>query len=357
MVHDHTDGELHRKWLEDLMSDNRIVEIRHLGSGRPRLARFTDVDKLLDVVEPWSSAGNLYTSLNRPLDSSTSGEGRIAAGLRDSDISVITRLPLDFDPVRPVGSASTIDELELAWTRCLEAVEKLAPLGLINPVLASSGNGAHAIYRVETPATPELAEALRTIYATLQIHLSDESVAFDPTVRNPSRVFRFYGTKNRKGIESTDRPHRVATIFRYPDPWPASKTGDIMALARALQEHAGNASDPLRSGHADRRLDRPCDPQMLGRGDYATLDVTAWFASHGAYGRPLGDRKHAVHCPWRHEHTVEAAGLDSSSVVWEAARGRWPTFHCSHTHCHRRSIRDVMVRWGDADRWCLKRFR
>jgi hypothetical protein len=39
-------------------------------------------------------------------------------------------------------------------------------------------------------------------------------------------------------------------------------------------------------------------------------------------------------------------------VIWEADGEKWPTFHCSHAHCHGRKIEDVMSLWGDADRFC-----
>lgn len=91
-----------------------------------------------------------------------------------------------------------------------------------------------------------------------------------------------------------------------------------------------------------------------GRGDFTSLNARAWFASRGAYKRELGAGKHAVSCPWVFEHSGESGPMDTSTVIWDAEPGLWPTFHCSHQHCAGRSIRDVMARWGDADAFCSR---
>lgn len=92
-----------------------------------------------------------------------------------------------------------------------------------------------------------------------------------------------------------------------------------------------------------------------GAGDYSTLDVVAWFSAHGHYGKMRPDGKHAVLCPWSHEHSDDQGATDPDTIVWEADGG-WAQFHCSHNHCTGRTIQDVMRLWGDVDRYCASTF-
>jgi hypothetical protein len=90
-----------------------------------------------------------------------------------------------------------------------------------------------------------------------------------------------------------------------------------------------------------------------GGGDYATLDVIAWFASHGLYRGHIRDNVHAVICPWIDEHTTPSPANGGDTVTFEADDG-WPGFHCKHSHCSGRTIRDVIEVLGDADAFCAR---
>jgi len=94
--------------------------------------------------------------------------------------------------------------------------------------------------------------------------------------------------------------------------------------------------------------------QAPGRGDFATLDVVAWFEAHGLYRRALGEGKHAVTCPWAAGHTSKNP---TETVVFEATGDKWPSFHCSHAHCADRKIADVVEFLGDADQFCAREYR
>ena len=117
--------------------------------------------------------------------------------------------------------------------------------------------------------------------------------------------------------------------------------------------------DAKRAREATRAPERRCGA-ISGQGRYDSIDIPAWFGSHGLYRFPLddynGNPRHAVRCPWESEHTVESFDDDTSTVVFENP-GRWPGFNCSHAHCAHRGIRDVMELLGDADEFCSERWR
>lgn len=87
------------------------------------------------------------------------------------------------------------------------------------------------------------------------------------------------------------------------------------------------------------------------RGDYNTLDAVTWFSIHGALLGPAGqEHKYFVVCPWAVNHTEGKQG-ETDSVLWTEPK-KWPTFNCSHAHCTKKNIKDVMKLWGDADEFC-----
>jgi hypothetical protein len=171
-------------------------------------------------------------------------------------------------------------------------------------------------------------------------------VIFDPKVRNPGRIWRAYGTVNRKGLATPERPHRMATVS-LPSRWEGVSPRQVNGLANSYARQ----SPPTRSrSPVDQRI-------VMGAGDYRTLDVVSWMSAHGAYKRQIGRKKHAVRCPWCEEHSTPDEPGGTDTVVWEAFDACWPRFCCSHAHCEGRSIADVMALWGDADRFCARAFR
>ena len=83
------------EYVRRLLEDARMVEIRHNRVGWWESGLFDDLGYLSAAIRNRASAGNLYTSLNRPA-------GRVATNafdvqtLRDDDISAICRIVFDF---------------------------------------------------------------------------------------------------------------------------------------------------------------------------------------------------------------------------------------------------------------------
>lgn len=333
-----------RAWLPLLLTEARVVELRHLVEGRCDVGTFDNEAALVAAVRARAHVGNLYTTVNRVNDDVVAGNvmRHRARGLTDADFRMHTRLLFDFDAVRPAGVAATEAEVEAAVVMRNRFMGTLLAMGWPAPALGRSGNGAHLVYRLRLPVADDVKEMFDALYLGLKPEFSDAAVTFDSTVRNPSRIWRCYGEMNRKGDPTIDRPHRRALIT-IPSLWEAVSPRAVAALADAYARRAPPAP----------RVPRTSMP-VVGRGAFSSLDVVEWFTAHGAYGRPLGGGKHSVRCPWVEEHSTPTAVADSSSVVWEAHEGVWPSFHCSHAHCEGRGIRDVMALWLDADRFCAR---
>ena len=331
-------------YLALAMRDCGRIELRHEDDGRWCSGTFSDLLALRQEIVARSDRGNLYTSLNAPvIGAATNTMGGEA--WHDADIQIVTRIFVDFDPVRSRGVPSTADELKAAVDRRNRFVAALSSVGWPHPALAVSGNGAHALYRCRIRSTPELAIQMTNLYRRWREEWSDKLVEFDPTVRNPGRICRLYGTVNRKGEATAERPHRVSSI-EIPTRWSGVSPEQIAQAAKLYQPQ----SSPKGA------IARPLAP--TGSGDYATLDVARWFAAHDLYKRTLGGGIHAVRCPWASEHSTESTPTSADTVIFDAKPpGLWPRFFCHHAHCDGREITDVMALLGDADAYCAVAFQ
>ena len=340
------------RWLKAAFEDNGQVEVRGLllnpvGNRHTWTGLYDNADALVRDVRAANRSGEfkgLYALLNRPFKRQPTNRMTPAIyTTRDRDIERITRLVFDFDPVRSEPNSDD-EELEEAKSKACKLAEFLLARGWPEPLYAMSGNGWHLQWRVDMPADKQTRDTLAPIYRGLKLRFDTPEVAFDTAVRNPSRIFRLYGTKARKGVDEPHRPRRVTQCWT-PEKWERVDLELIEMLADEVKpakpkllRTTGSSSAPPSSGR---------------RGDYRTLDVVGWFASNGHYLRDLGEGKHAVVCPWSNEHSEDGNGTDT--VVWEASGG-WPAFRCLHAHCDDRRIGDVMAFFRDADRFCQKAF-
>ena len=149
----------------------------------------------------------------------------------DAHVTARRWLLVDVDPVRPRGISSTQTEHDLALDRARTIRADLIALGWPEPILASSGNGAHLVWRVDLPADSDLPKRMLAALA----HYDDAAATVDPTVCNPARIWKLYGTLARKGDSRPDRPHRMATILAAPaEPLPVP----VELLQAYIAEHA-----------------------------------------------------------------------------------------------------------------------
>ena len=332
-----------RDYLSHALHDCGRLELRHATGDRWVSGIFDDIGAMRQEIQRRAGQGNLYCTVNAPLVIHA-GNAMTDRALTDADIAHHTRLVFDFDPVRPKDTPSTDAELHAALDARDRLVGTLLSLGWPMPAIAVSGNGAHALFRWRLPVTTESKDMLSVLYKGLAGDFGTDVVKFDTSVRNPGRIWRLYGTQNRKGTPTPTRPHRTATVT-IPARWEALSPRQVGQLASSYARKPAPMQSTSMTG-----------PAVRGLGDYSTLDVVGWFKAHASYRRHLGQTMHAVACPWGHEHSTEDGADSTATVVWEASGRCWPNFRCLHDHCDGRGIRDVLALWGDADRFCGRRW-
>jgi hypothetical protein len=330
-----------RRYLEALFADAGRVELRHCP--RPgtwnTVGWYSDADLLLVAASSLADAGNLFTSLNHV-------KRAVEGPVTNDDVDRCCRLLFDLDPERPTDTSSSDTELTAAKDRYRDLQTYLRGHGWPLPAVGMSGNGAHLQYRTALPNTPEVREQLTVIYTGLRSLFSDDAVKFDPAVRNPGRICTLYGSVKRKGPNTPERPHRRSTIT-LPATWEQVRHRQIDTLANHLCKTVARERQEQRAVTVGAIV--------TGTGDYASLDVVRWFQAHGLYVKHLYGHIHGVKCPWEIEHTTPSPADGGDVVIFEADGG-WPGFHCKHSHCAGRGIREVIATLGGADAFCSQSF-
>jgi hypothetical protein len=332
---------LARRFLTYSLEDNRAIELRAQSPNGWISGWFDNQENLFTEISK-NQHLNLYSSIHRPRGATiTNRLTWDARAVRNSDIESYSRLFFDFDPERPKGQPATDIELDFALQRARGFAHDMKQRGWPSPALVMSGNGAHLHYRCGFVCDEQSKKLLPRLYRKLGEQYSDDVVTLDRSVSSPGQLARVPCTRNRKGEASTERPHRMSSVWmpKQYERLPAEAIWGLMCDVGADKE----PERPIRASPGAR---------SSGRGDYSALDIVSWFESHGLYTQPLEANKHAVTCPWAHEHSCH--GGTGESIIFEPDGG-WAGFFCHHSHCAGRGIRDVLEYLSDGDKFCGRR--
>jgi hypothetical protein len=158
----------------------------------------------------------------------------------DEDIVHLNWLLIDFDPKRQPNTAATDGEKAEAEGSMQEVRSVLGELGWPDPVVADSGNGFHLLYRIDLPNDEQSRALVKFALVAIANRFSTAAVEIDRSVYNPSRITRLYGTTNRKGENSVERPWRRSSLLSVPaQPVPVS-IGQLQMLQTEF-DHIGAA--------------------------------------------------------------------------------------------------------------------
>ena len=168
-----------------------------------------------------SNALGVYLTLNPcSKDLLARANHRIKAnceGVKNSEVDRFCNLLIDIDPKRPSGISSTDEEHKYAIDTANKIKKEAMANGWPEPLVASSGNGAHLIFKLDLKYSAENATVINNTLQSLHEVYSDEKVDIDMSVGNPARLTKVYGTTARKGDHISDRPHRLAHIISIPE--------------------------------------------------------------------------------------------------------------------------------------------
>ncbi|HKM56161.1 MAG TPA: hypothetical protein VJY33_22325, partial [Isosphaeraceae bacterium] len=251
-------------WLRLVVEPGSVVEFRALTCvDNPRYPAFTvsgwfdhdHLDELARTAMEWTcKVEGCYVTINpvRP-DLLARAANRVVRKPKhtttDADIVRRVGLVFDADPVRPAGISATEAEKALARELIERLVSCLTARGWPAPILADSGNGFHARYKIDL-AADDGGLVKRVLKAAAMF--SDDRVKIDDSLSNPSRIIKLYGTISRKGDDIPDRPHRWTRVLSIPPDFQVVPMGLLEALAAEVgTPPAPVAPSPNGSGNGD----------------------------------------------------------------------------------------------------------
>ena len=207
-----------------LMGPGEVYELRALKVPRHRTVSgyFDSPEQLANAALEADRMGApaIYVTMNPvnpALRARANGRLQSYAELTTSDGDIVRRkwLLIDCDPKRPSGISSTDDEHERAISTACGIWDDLrGQFG--DPVVCDSGNGAHLLYPIDLPNTPESTELIKRLLVNVAKYSAPDDIDVDLTVFNAARITKLYGTVTRKGDSTPDRPHRLSRILEIP---------------------------------------------------------------------------------------------------------------------------------------------
>jgi hypothetical protein len=211
-----------RHTFELMKSENELIEVRTISSRSNYSGYFKSVDKLIEQLKNYDNA-NIYFILNKISDACYSREQRdkfiekVKNTTSDNDIINREWLLIDIDPKRPSGVSSSDKEKEDTKQYLKKIYEFLRNIGFTEPLICDSGNGFHFLYKISLENNQHSTELIKNFLVTLDMLFVNSVCNIDKAVFNASRITKLYGTISKKGNNTTDRPHRISKIIRFPE--------------------------------------------------------------------------------------------------------------------------------------------
>jgi AAA domain len=221
-----------RRALEILLSPG-AHEIRGLPSGRSKEVNGKLIDSAVKSVMMLGDERGVYFTLN-PVKP---GLGDRAA--RTGDVLSRFWFLVDVDrkkttePDRMATDQEKSDALALA----AQIADWLIAEGWPSPVIVDSGNGAHLLFRIDLPNNDLTRILLSKALKSLAKRWDNDRAEVDQKVFNAGRIAKLPGTWVRKGLNTPDRPWRLAKILWCPDRFDCVTVEQFEALTWEAKAH------------------------------------------------------------------------------------------------------------------------
>lgn len=317
------------KALMLMKPNNQLFEVRVIYENKKVYSGyFSDSETLVkELTKQPKGNCNVYITLNELneacYDRSQKNKFELnsKATTSDNDVNGLDWLMVDLDPKRPAGTSSTDEQLDKAKKLGNDIYNFMQKLGFEKPLLASSGNGVHLLYRVCLKNSKENVQLLEKCLKTLNILFSTDDIEVDMKNFNPSRICKLYGTLAQKGTNSDKRPHRMSKVLNIDSEIKSSDRKYLEELAK-------------RYPTVEEK------PQKYNNFSPKEFDLDDWLSKHGIHYRKIGhsdgDKYILEHCPFDSNHK----GKDA--MIFRSRNGSIG-FNCFHNSCMGKTWKDVRV--------------
>lgn len=294
------------KAIEVLGINNRAVEIRMLKTKKGTISGYYEnKEKLLKDIFRYDGVNNIFFTLNVfSEDLLARGKDRLieyaSHTTSDSEITRREFLLIDVDPKRPAGVSSTDEELQSSEIVLREVVSYLRSEGFPEPVIACSGNGYHALYKVDLPNTKEATQLHKDFLYALDGKFSNDKAQVDKTTYNAARITKMYGTMACKGDSTESRPHRRSRIVQAPD---KLEVVNEVLLKKVADLH-------IKKNDNDKKVKKVYSKPIVKK----SINMEDWLRDNGLnISKVKEEVDRTVYvleiCPWDSTHTDKSASI------------------------------------------------
>ena len=333
-----------KKTLDVFRTDNGLVEVRVLNmmnGGENYSAIFDNDDDLIREVQQFDKEPyNIYFIFNE-LKDATNGMVQInhfvkrASTIKDNNIKFLRWMMCDLDPIREGGVkdiSSNEDEFENAHQRMVEVYRFLKDVGFSEPVICKSGNGYHAMYRLDNlEPSKENTDYIKDFFNFMSLKFTDEKVDFDTKNSNAARLTKFYSSTARKGANISERPHRESKIIKIPEtivPIDFNLVIDFAKRYRSIVQENPNdvtSTNVYNNNQSDKKFDID---------DFLSSNhIEVYKETKQGTSRKIILKE----CPFNPEH-----GKDSAIFVSENGA---ISFNCFHSSCSQYTWKQLRLKY------------
>lgn len=316
---------------------NVPVEVRMIKTKEgTRSGYYQDKQKLIDDIQKYDGIDNIFFTLNDfSEDLLARGKDKLLKYAKntttDKEIERRKLLLIDVDPERPAGISSTNEELESANEILKQVVGYLSNKGFPSPVVACSGNGYHALYKIDLPNTKENTELIKKFLITLDKKFSNEKAKIDKTTYNASRITKLYGTMACKGDNMENRPHRRSRVIESPDVYEVIEEAVIRKVIFEEENQSIEKRIPISKSSTKKNT--------INRG----INIEEWLERYNievSHKKEESDRTCYVleQCPWNENHTDKSACITQFHEGGISAK-------CHHDSCSHESWKTLRERY------------
>lgn len=224
-----------RRAVPILFGPGELHELRALPSGRGQVVTADDMDALCWSVEEVCDQ-QIYYSLN-PIQAGTD---------RATKKTVTSRrwLLIDVDTIRPDKDQSATDvEKESGSQLVIAILDHLTASGWPAPLLIDSGNGWHLLYRIDIPNDSLSQQILKACLYALAEKFDCSGAIVDRATHDAARIAKLPGTWSRKGLSTSDRPHRLCRLVAGPESPQIVSVELLQALGTVPKQENGKSTD------------------------------------------------------------------------------------------------------------------
>ncbi len=317
--------------------EKRLIEVRMINPNSKTdiwSGYFYDYEKAWEEIIRYDNGTyNFYFPINT-IDErcySMSQRDRLVRGAettKDKDITTRDWVLIDIDTEKGhLKISSTEKEWQDARMKTHQVRNYLKSMGFSDPVVCSSGNGLHLLYKVDRWANTDTNTRLvERFLLSLSALFSDDKAEIDKKVFNAGRITKFYGTVAHKGVDCTERPHRLSRFLLIPE--------EIKTTDKSYFEKIANILPDEKESRTTQNFVR----------NYENFDIDEFIRKHNiqvAKDTMDGDTRKIVlkECPFGGD--AHSAPDSAIFVMKNGAIG----FSCFHSSCAGYTWKDVRLKY------------